>query len=86
MMNSGNYQHPWDIFPGKTTVLLRKENSTEYLRLDRAVQSGKLSVDISHNMKFVVYTAIIGFSMLGMWLTTILIRVRQLTHLEDEIH
>ena len=42
--------------------------------------------DISHNMKFVVYTAIIAFSMLGMWLTSILIRLRQLTHIENEIH
>ena len=42
--------------------------------------------DISHNMKFVVYTAIIGFSMLGIWLTNILIRFRHLTHIENETH
>ena len=42
--------------------------------------------DISHNMKFVVYAAIIGFSMLGMWLTNILIRFRHLMHIENEIH
>lgn len=41
--------------------------------------------DLSHNMKFVVYTAIIGFSMLGAWLTTLLIRMRQLKHIENEI-
>ena len=31
--------------------------------------------DMAHNMKFVVYTAIIGFSMLGLWLTHILLRL-----------
>jgi len=40
--------------------------------------------DLSHNMKFVVYTAIIGFSMVGMWLTNIMIRFRKLEHLENE--
>jgi heme exporter protein C len=41
--------------------------------------------DLSHNMKFVVYTAIIGFSMLGWWLTTLLLRLRHLKHIENEI-
>jgi heme exporter protein C len=41
--------------------------------------------DLAHNMKFVVYTAIIGFSMLGFWLTNILLRLRRLNHLENEI-
>jgi heme exporter protein C len=40
--------------------------------------------DLSHNMKLVVYTAIIGFSMLGLWLTTILLRLRQLNQVENE--
>ena len=42
--------------------------------------------DLSHNMKLVVYTAIIGFSMLGLWLTSILLRLRRLNHFEDENH
>ena len=40
--------------------------------------------DIAHNMKFVVYTAIIGFSMLGLWITNILLRLRRLNHFENE--
>lgn len=40
--------------------------------------------DMAHNMKFVVYTAIIGFSMLGLWLTNILLRLRRLNHYENE--
>ena len=40
--------------------------------------------DLSHNMKFVVYTAIIAFIMLGIWLYTLLLRLRQLKHIEDE--
>jgi heme exporter protein C len=40
--------------------------------------------DISHDMKFVVYAAIIAFIMLGAWLTTLLLRLRQLKHLEHE--
>jgi heme exporter protein C len=42
--------------------------------------------DMAHNMKLVIYTAIIGFSMLGFWLTTLLLRLRTLNHIEDEIH
>jgi heme exporter protein C len=42
--------------------------------------------DLAHNMKLVVYTAILGFSMLGLWLTTILLRVRKLNQLENENH
>jgi heme exporter protein C len=42
--------------------------------------------DLSHNMKFVVYTAIIGFIMLGGWLYTLLLRLRQLKHIENEMH
>lgn len=42
--------------------------------------------DLSHNMKLVIYTAIIGFSMLGLWLTTLLLRLRTLNQLEDESH
>ncbi len=41
--------------------------------------------DLAHNMKFVVYTAIIGFSMLGAWLANILVRLRKLKRIEDEI-
>lgn len=41
--------------------------------------------DLAHNMKFVVYAAIIGWSLLGTWLTTILLRLRQLNHIENEI-
>lgn len=41
--------------------------------------------DISHNMKFVVYTAIIAFILLGAWLTTLLLRLRQIKHFEHEI-
>lgn len=41
--------------------------------------------DLAHNMKFVVYTAIIGFSMLGAWLANILVRLRKLKRVEDEI-
>jgi heme exporter protein C len=40
--------------------------------------------DMAHNMKFVVYTAIIGFSMLGLWMTHILLRLRRLNHFENE--
>ena len=40
--------------------------------------------DLAHNMKFVVYAAIIGFSMLGLWLTNILIRLRRLNRIEYE--
>jgi heme exporter protein C len=42
--------------------------------------------DLSHNMKFVVYTAIISFIMLGVWLYTLLLRLRQLKHIENEMH
>jgi heme exporter protein C len=41
--------------------------------------------DMAHNMKLVIYTAIIGFSMLGLWLTTLLLRLRTLNHIEDEM-
>ena len=41
--------------------------------------------DLAHNMKFVVYSAIIGFSMLGAWLANILVRLRKLKRIEDEI-
>jgi heme exporter protein C len=42
--------------------------------------------DLAHNMKLVVYAAILSFSMLGLWLTTILLRLRKLNQLENEDH
>ena len=32
--------------------------------------------DTSHNMKFVIYTAIIAFCLMGWWITTLLIKIR----------
>ncbi len=40
--------------------------------------------DTAHNMKMVIYTAIIGFILLGCWLTSISLRIRILTRLKDE--
>ncbi len=40
--------------------------------------------DTSHNMKLVVYTAIIGFIALGWWFFTLFLRVRSLKKLQDE--
>jgi heme exporter protein C len=32
--------------------------------------------DTSHNMKFVIYTAIVAFCLMGWWITTLLIKIR----------
>lgn len=40
--------------------------------------------DTSHDMKLVVYTAIISFMVLGWWLLTLFLRVRLLKRLRDE--
>lgn len=40
--------------------------------------------DTAHNMKLVIYTAIIAFIMLGSWLTNISLRIRILNRLKDE--
>jgi heme exporter protein C len=40
--------------------------------------------DTSHNMKLVVYTAIIAFIMLGWWLFTLLLRLRVLKKYQNE--
>ena len=40
--------------------------------------------DTSHDMKLVVYTAIIGFIALGWWFFTLFLRVRSLKKLQDE--
>ena len=42
--------------------------------------------DLSHNMKFVVYAAMTAFIMLGIWLYTLLLRLRKLKHLENEMY
>lgn len=49
-MVSGNYKHPADIFPGRTTFEVRRENATDYLSLGNAVQSGRLDVAIEDSM------------------------------------
>jgi heme exporter protein C len=41
--------------------------------------------DTSHNMKLVVYTAIISFIALGWWLYTLFLRIRAIKKLRDEI-
>jgi heme exporter protein C len=41
--------------------------------------------DTSHNMKLVVYTAIIGFIALAWWIYTLLLRIRAIKRLRDEI-
>jgi heme exporter protein C len=40
--------------------------------------------DTAHNMKLVVYTAIISFMALGWWFLTIFLRLRSLKKLQDE--
>jgi heme exporter protein C len=42
--------------------------------------------DTAHNMKLVVYTAIIGFMSLGWWFFTLFLRVRLLKKAQDEIN
>lgn len=41
--------------------------------------------DTAHQMKLVIYTAIIAFAMLGLWITTILLRIRIINRQLDEI-
>jgi heme exporter protein C len=40
--------------------------------------------DTAHNMKLVIYTAIIAFMLLGWWFTTLLIRLRTINKMHDE--
>lgn len=40
--------------------------------------------DMSHNMKYVVYAAILSFIMLGIWLFNIMLRLRRLNNLQYE--
>jgi len=40
--------------------------------------------DTSHNMKLVIYTAIVGFILLGWWFTTLLLRLRTINKIHDE--
>jgi heme exporter protein C len=40
--------------------------------------------DTAHNMKLVIYTAIIAFILLGCWFTTLLIRLRTINKMHDE--
>jgi len=40
--------------------------------------------DTSHNMKLVVYTAIVSFIALGWWFLTIFLRLRSLKKIHDE--
>jgi heme exporter protein C len=42
--------------------------------------------DTAHNMKLVVYTAIIGFMSLGWWFFTLFLRIRLLKKAQDEIN
>jgi heme exporter protein C len=42
--------------------------------------------DTAHNMKLVVYTAIISFMMLGWWLYTLFLRIRLLRKSQNEIN
>jgi heme exporter protein C len=41
--------------------------------------------DTSHDLKLVLYTAILAFCLLGWWLTTLLIRIKTYNRLRDEI-
>lgn len=42
--------------------------------------------DTSHNMKMVIYTAIISFILLGWWILTLFLRLRTLNKIHDEVH
>ena len=41
--------------------------------------------DTSHNMKFVIYTAIIGFCLVGWWITTLLLKMKAYERRVEEI-
>ena len=41
--------------------------------------------DTSHDLKLVLYTAILAFCLLGWWLTTLLLRIKTYNRLRDEI-
>lgn len=40
--------------------------------------------DTSHNMKMVIYTAITAFILLGLWITSLLYKLRILTRIQDD--
>ncbi|MBL0740771.1 cytochrome c biogenesis protein [Chryseolinea lacunae] len=41
--------------------------------------------DTSHDMKLVIYTAVVAFCLLGWWITTLLLRLKTYSRLQDEM-